>query len=437
MAFGFMIAVMCVEVAYRLAALPPADLPVQQPADLQVQQDVASPAIATPAAVEPVSTSALTISRQLALPPVRSARELSLAHPPIVRAAGSRLVSGTAVVALAPGDVTAGLRLNLQLHTAQARSVTVFSTAPAAGPAIADAGQLDTTPAATGGPEGSVPGQLDALPVGLPVAPWPPPAARPGAARPLIAIVIDDMGYSRAALTRLATMPGPLTLSFLPYAHATPTMLEAARGRDLELLLHLPMEPLGDADPGPEALLVGLEEVELRRRVRWALDQVPGVVGVNNHMGSRFTTDARGLEVVMDELRRDRLFFVDSRTNPASQAERIAGAAGIPTTGRDIFIDHDPTPSAIARQFAAIERFARYTGTVIAIGHPYPTTLAALEAWLPTVTERGFRLARLSEVLAKRLCAQPQQVVEPCGPAVHLVGSEASPFEVAPVGATP
>jgi polysaccharide deacetylase 2 family uncharacterized protein YibQ len=202
-------------------------------------------------------------------------------------------------------------------------------------------------------------------------------------------------------------------------------------------MVHLPMEPIGDANPGPEALLVGLDEAELRRRVRWALAQVPSAVGVNNHMGSRFTAHAAGLEIVMDELRQSRLFFIDSRTNPASAAERVARRFGIPSTGRDIFIDHDPSPGAIARQLASIERFAARHGAVIAIGHPYATTLEALEAWLPTLAERGFRLVRASEVLAERLCADLTAAGDGCRPALHLAGTREGTFRLPAPAAAP
>lgn len=227
------------------------------------------------------------------------------------------------------------------------------------------------------------------------------------------------MGYSPAALRRLARLPGPLTLAFLPDADATRPLLKTARRGDFELVLHLPMEPVTDDDPGPLALRVDHDADELRRRVRWAIDAVPEAVGVNNHMGSRFTGYSAGLEVVMDELRRHGLYFLDSRTNPLSRAEHQARTAGLPTSRRDVFLDHDPDPRAISRQLTLVERVAELHGTAIAIGHPYPSTLAALEAWLPTVERRGFRLARVSEVIAERICREAGRPGR-CGAELYL-----------------
>ena len=302
----------------------------------------------------------------------------------------------------AQGPQAAGLRLSRQLDPGPRRAAAVVALAPAAG----------KRPNA--------------------VASEAAPVTGPAAAEPaLVGIIIDDMGYSPAALRRLIAMPGPLTLSFLPDAEATPALLAQASGHDFEIMLHLPMEPMGDQDPGQQALRVGMEEDELRQRVRRAIDQVPGAVGVNNHMGSRFTADTRGIEIVMEELRRRWLFFIDSRTNPLSVAESTALARGIPATGRNVFIDHDPSAAAIVRQLAIIERVARHGGSVVAIGHPYPTTLAALAAWLPTLEGRGFRLVRASEVVAARLCGKRGMPNSPggerdCTPSLRLIGNDAA-----------
>jgi uncharacterized protein len=432
--------VLALELVYRIVALPP---------DYRADQQVAaSPASEVAPASEQLMSdpavalteeggSELALGRRLDAPPRREVALLPLAP---AASAGAASAKTSAVVAAVPDDPVPGLRLNRRIEAPLPRVPQVLVAAPATGePPIPDgptvAAVTQPPPAFAAAPvKPGSPAAGNAAPllpaaelslVALPVVPRRPPLTPDSQDQPLVAIIIDDMGYSPASLGRLAAMPGPLTLAFLPYADSTPSMLEVARMRDFELLLHLPMEPLGDANPGPEALLVDLDEAELRRRVRWAISQVPGAIGVNNHMGSRFSVDPRGLEIVMEELREARLYFVDSRTHPASLAERVARHGGVPATSRDIFIDHDPTPAGIARQLVAIERFARYHGSVVAIGHPYPTTLDALATWLPTLAGRGFRLARLSEVLAQRLCAGALGAAEPCGPALQLIGYQA------------
>ncbi|MEZ5862137.1 MAG: divergent polysaccharide deacetylase family protein [Geminicoccaceae bacterium] len=250
---------------------------------------------------------------------------------------------------------------------------------------------------------------------------------------PLVTIIIDDMGYSPRALARLAALPGPVTLSFLPYADATQAMLAAAGQGEFDIFLHLPMEPLGDADPGINALLANLDETQLRKRVRQALAAVPGAIGVNNHMGSRLTALPETMRWVMDELRQQPLLFVDSRTNPDSVAEATAAMLGVPTTGRDVFIDHVPEPEAIARQLALIERIARRGGSVVAIGHPYDVTLRALERWLPEIERRGFRLASVADVIAYRHCGDAALDPWTCRPELQLVGTGAIALQPGPL----
>lgn len=265
------------------------------------------------------------------------------------------------------------------------------------------------------------------------------PIVPPGQA-PLVSIIIDDMGYSPGSLTRLEALPGPVTLAFLPYADSTPAMLAAAGRGEFDIFLHLPMQPLGDANPGINALLADLDETEFRKRVRQALAAVPGAVGVNNHMGSRVTALPEPMRWVMDELRQQPLLFVDSRTNPESVAEATATLLGLPATGRDVFIDHLPEPEAIARQLALIERIARREGSVVAIGHPYDTTLRALERWLPDIEQRGFRLASVADVVAYRHCGDATFDPWTCRPELQLVGTGAitlPPGPPAPESAAP
>jgi polysaccharide deacetylase 2 family uncharacterized protein YibQ len=220
--------------------------------------------------------------------------------------------------------------------------------------------------------------------------------------RPAIAVVIDDMGVDRRRSARAAALPGPLTLAWLPYAHDLPRQAAAARAAGHELMVHLPMQPQGAEDPGPGAMLVGLEAGELRRRVAAALGAFEGHVGLNNHMGSRFTEDRAGMAVVVDELRRRGLLFLDSRTTGRSVGMAAAADVGLPSAGRDVFIDHDPSPAAVRAALGKLEAVARRQGYAVGIGHPHDATIAALAEWLPGLRERGFALVPVSAVVRAR-----------------------------------
>ncbi|MFQ5346396.1 MAG: divergent polysaccharide deacetylase family protein [Rhodothalassiaceae bacterium] len=221
--------------------------------------------------------------------------------------------------------------------------------------------------------------------------------APPDTGQPRVVIVIDDLGLDRVAVRRLAAIPGPLTLSFLPYAPALAEQTAVARAAGHELLVHLPMEPKGVAsDPGPMVLASALSAAEFDRRLEWNLDRFPGFVGVNNHMGSRLTENRAAMRRVMQVLRQRGLLFLDSRTTPRTVAEAEAAAAGVPHAARQIFLDNEQDARAVRTQLAKLERMARRRGLAIAIGHPHRETIDALGEWIPAVRRAGIAIAPLS-----------------------------------------
>jgi len=251
-----------------------------------------------------------------------------------------------------------------------------------------------------------VTGQAGGKAAGVPIPAWQANAVavspRPGS--PLIAIVLDDMGLDLRRSARAMALPAPLTLSFLSYAENLPAQTGAARAAGHELLVHVPMQPHDSAvDTGPHALEVGLAAPEIVRRVAWAIDRVPGAVGINNHMGSRFTEDVAGMRAVLGSLSARGLLFLDSRTSAATVVPQLAHEFELPVLRRDVFLDHDPSTAAIQAALAGTEEAARRHGHAIAIGHPRDETLAALADWLPGLAARGFALVPVSALAARRL----------------------------------
>jgi len=221
--------------------------------------------------------------------------------------------------------------------------------------------------------------------------------------RPAIAVVIDDLGVGRKGTEAVNRLKAPLTLSFLPYAKNLGAQTRAARAAGHELMLHVPMEPVGTDWPGPDALLSSLEPAEMVSRLRSHLRSFRGFVGINNHMGSLLTADHERMALVMAELRRQDLLFLDSRTTPKSVAAAEAGRHGVPHASRDVFLD-SPFVS-ITRQLAQVEQIAAKRGVAVAIGHPHDRTIEALRAWLPTLESKGFALVPISTVVAREACA--------------------------------
>ncbi len=229
-------------------------------------------------------------------------------------------------------------------------------------------------------------------------------------ANPRIVIIIDDLGHSAHQSAKIAALPGPLTLSFLPYPVGVKEQALQAQKEGHSIFLHLPMEPgTGRADehkmvqsPGPNALMSGMEREEINRLLALNLSKLPQIDGVNNHMGSKFTRDRASLNVLMKGLSRRGLYFVDSLTDGRSAAAKIAAQAGMPALTRDIFLDADHGAGGVASvqaQLRLLEEIAREHGQAIAIAHPYDSTIEALGPWLVTAPARGFEIVTVPELV--------------------------------------
>jgi len=229
--------------------------------------------------------------------------------------------------------------------------------------------------------------------------------APPTQGRPMIAVVIDDMGLNRTLSRRAVSLKG-LTLSYLPYGEELPAQTAEARAAGHELLVHISMAPEGHEDAGPNALVPGLPDAEVARRLDWALGKFSGYVGINNHMGSKFTADEKGMTEVLARLKSRGLLFLDSRTTPHTVGPAVAHRLGVPLAERSVFLDNVETVDAVRKQLAELEATARREGMAIAIGHPKEATLSALGPWLETLQAKGFVLVPVSAIVRRNLTAR-------------------------------
>lgn len=225
-----------------------------------------------------------------------------------------------------------------------------------------------------------------------------------GAHGATVALVIDDLGYSRELARRALALPPPVTAAVLPHAPYSGRVVAAANRAGIELLLHLPMQG-SEAHAQPGLLRSDMNEAGFRRRIREGLAAVPGAIGLNNHMGSILTADSEAMELLMEELGAASapLLFLDSRTTPESVAYTAATRAGIAATRRDVFLDHEVDSAAIERQVDYWLAQARATGCALAIAHPHRQTLLVLERRLPQM--KGVQRVGLAEYV--RRCGHP------------------------------
>ena len=219
---------------------------------------------------------------------------------------------------------------------------------------------------------------------------------------PTIAIIIDDMGHNLEEGRRLVAMDQPLTLAFLPYRPFTKQLASLAHQQHKEIMLHAPMANTRNYGLGPGGLTPEMDEQSMVTTLRRALQSIPHVQGVNNHMGSLLTQQLQPMDWVMKELFRYPVYFIDSRTIASSVAGDVAAAYRIPTMTRDVFLDHEQTEEFVDRQFKLLIKRAKENGSAIGIGHPHKVTVDYLEKHLPKLDEQGIAIATVSGLWAMR-----------------------------------
>jgi polysaccharide deacetylase 2 family uncharacterized protein YibQ len=274
--------------------------------------------------------------------------------------------------------------------------------------------------------ETAVPGTLPAEP-GIPRSVTPPPpagtarsavparpgAVQPGPARPTgqraavpkplrgkSAIILDDAGYQNALLNIFLSFPGPLTVAILPGLPGSAEAAQLVRNAGKQLMLHLPMEPQNGQDPGPDAIFGHYDDAAIIRLTGRHIDSLPGIVGVNNHMGSRATEDERVMRLVLGAIKQKGLFFIDSRTTADSTARRIAEELKLPFGERTVFLDNEKDKTAIRKAFQAGKAAAEKQGYAIMIGHVWCAELAEvlLEIY-PEILNEGYQFYPVTEIL--------------------------------------
>lgn len=228
----------------------------------------------------------------------------------------------------------------------------------------------------------------------------PPPEPIPAAR---LAIVLDDLGHNVNRLTQRAlALPAPVTFAILPGLTKSRLVLNQIGRAEHHALLHMPMEaePETGYDAGEPQIRVGMDAAEIRRAVESSLDGLPGVVGVNNHMGSRATCSRPEMDAVMDVLGARGLVFLDSQTTPRSVAHVAAAAQGVPTLRNDLFLDAGNAEAPlVASRFEKLVEIALKRGWAIGIGHVNEPTISTLERLLPALEARGVALVPVAALI--------------------------------------
>ncbi len=232
--------------------------------------------------------------------------------------------------------------------------------------------------------------------------------SRTAGAEPAIAIIMDDLGYSRENGERALNLPVEVTAAVIPKAPHGPLLAQKAAEAGREVIIHLPMTAAAWKGLDAGGIHDGMRPEEIGRVIRDAFERIPQARGLNNHMGSRFTANDEAMHWVMHELAAHGAFFVDSLTTPDSVGTKMAARHDLPFARRDVFLDNERGLLDINTQFNKLIRLARRRGHAIGIAHPYPETLEYLEQALPLLAEAGVEVVSVSSLLSKPDPDQPE-----------------------------
>jgi hypothetical protein len=219
--------------------------------------------------------------------------------------------------------------------------------------------------------------------------------------QPRIALIIDDIGFSLSHARQFLSLGVPITFAILPRLVYSYDLALEIHDNGHEILLHQPMEPynIDSFDPGPGALYVGDEPDRIERIIEENIAGVPYAVGVNNHMGSRFTEAYQEIRQVLENVKKRDLFFVDSFTSSHSMGYRTAKKLHMPATGRNIFLDNLHDESAIYVQLDKLKRHSKKYGHAVGIGHPFPETVHTVGRFVEYIKDSDISLVHVSDVL--------------------------------------
>ena len=217
---------------------------------------------------------------------------------------------------------------------------------------------------------------------------------------PKAAFIIDDLGYETEVAKKMMELEFPVALSILPFLQYSEFTAEEGEKNNKEIMLHLPMEANNNGtDPGPGAIKSDMSEEEIRQAVRDCIFNFPYIIGVNNHMGSKITEDREIMEIVLEEIKKYNLFFIDSVTTKDSIAYEVAREMEIKSAVRSVFLDNENDMDYIKGQILEVQKTALREGQAIAIGHSRINTFYVLKRMIPELIKAGIEIVPVSELV--------------------------------------
>lgn len=292
---------------------------------------------------------------------------------------------------------------SLQGKPTEAASSAVSSTSSSTSSSTVSTASSHRSPASAApaakkdGGNTKVPAKQSAAPLKAAPASAPKPNT-PSAVKGKLAVVIDDAGRDLASQHVYESLGIPLTLAVMPNQVHTRDAALSWHAHGLPVILHQPMESVSGIGMESKVILTSMSDEEIRGLLRSSLSQVPEAVGINNHQGSKATTDRHTMEVVMNELHHRHLFFFDSRTNSTTAADGAAASYGVPYVRNDLFVDNEADVAAISAMIREAAKRAQKYGTYVIIGHCRPKTAEAFRQMVPQLEKEGIQFVYVSSL---------------------------------------
>lgn len=216
-----------------------------------------------------------------------------------------------------------------------------------------------------------------------------------------VAIIIDDLGWNKEISDALLNIDAPISFSILPHLPFSKAIAEDAGLKNRDVLLHLPMEAHGysQEEQGIKPLTDTMNKNDMEALIKDYISSIPHIIGINNHMGSKFTENRETMKYFLKIVKSKNLFFVDSRTTAKSLAYQTAKSIGVKTASRNVFLDNKEDEEYIKAQIEILIKSAQKNGSAIGIGHPHPQTIAAIQKMVPLIKEKGIEIVPISELV--------------------------------------
>lgn len=214
-----------------------------------------------------------------------------------------------------------------------------------------------------------------------------------------IAIVIDDWGYNLNNLALLRQLNYPVTVSVLPNLSYSRIIAQEAKRLRFEVILHLPMEPCEKIGLEHNTIMTSMSEKTIRDIIAGDLDNIGYARGVSNHMGSKAAQDLRTMSIVLSELQKRGLYFLDSYVSSKSVSFQLAHKTHLAFAKRDVFLDNRQDAQYIRSQIHKLKIEAGIYGQAIGIGHARQLTLQVLKDIMPGLKKEGYRFVFVSQLV--------------------------------------